>query len=245
MSMGLGVKSVYGHGGVSQLTSQYLGGNRNKAREFARADNFNVRTLLRRSNLPTAESQSQVRATGPSSSYSLPDAGASKRLTVKESRGDTEMQVHEDVSIYKGDASRGELVPGTKMATASSCLGKRKNKVTKPGKKPLDDGMDGNQSLVGLGGSIVRSPPIVKKKLAMHAQDADGPLEDGEAYRTVFKVETAVGRKEQPLSGTTALSPRHRASTKISSPSGKRAAPSPGRRQPANVASRRPLTSMP
>jgi hypothetical protein len=38
-------------------TSQYLGGNRNRKKEFARAENFNVRNILKRSNLPEIPGQ--------------------------------------------------------------------------------------------------------------------------------------------------------------------------------------------
>jgi len=33
-------------------SSQYLGGKRNRKKEFAKAENFNVRNILKRSNLP-------------------------------------------------------------------------------------------------------------------------------------------------------------------------------------------------
>lgn len=38
-------------------TSQYLGGNRNRKKEFAKAENFNVRSILKRSNLPDIPGQ--------------------------------------------------------------------------------------------------------------------------------------------------------------------------------------------
>ena len=53
------------------MNSQYLGGNRNKKREFVKADSFNIRNFAKRSNLPTGVTSSGggLGAAQPSQSY--------------------------------------------------------------------------------------------------------------------------------------------------------------------------------
>ena len=46
-------------------SSQYLGGNRNRKKDFARAENFNVRNILKRSNLPEIPGQSSRGISNP------------------------------------------------------------------------------------------------------------------------------------------------------------------------------------
>lgn len=43
----------YQYNGVSQLSTNYLGSKRHKNKQFAKADSFGVRNIVKRSNLPT------------------------------------------------------------------------------------------------------------------------------------------------------------------------------------------------
>ena len=43
----------YGCSGVSQLSTNYLGSKRHKNKQFAKADAFGLRNIVKRSNLPT------------------------------------------------------------------------------------------------------------------------------------------------------------------------------------------------
>ena len=53
------MSSLYcGVGAASQISSQYLGTNKNKRKDYAKADNFNLRQLAKRSNIPDSNTAS-------------------------------------------------------------------------------------------------------------------------------------------------------------------------------------------
>jgi len=63
------------------LNSQYLGGNRNKKREFVKADSFNIRNFAKRSNLPTG-----VTSSGSGLTSAHPPQPTSSALTTGKER---------------------------------------------------------------------------------------------------------------------------------------------------------------
>lgn len=104
------MSSVYcGLGTTSQISSQYLGSNKNRQKAFAKADSYNVRQLAKRSNIPNQKPESKgrphdsLRQSEHKTNKSFrPDAQSTNR-TMKNGEQqvyDVEALDYEDVSIY-------------------------------------------------------------------------------------------------------------------------------------------------
>lgn len=73
----------YGCSGVSQLSTNYLGSKRHKNKQFAKADAFGVRNIVKRSNLPTNTTAALKPA--PSQATTRLQPAMSKRSALMES----------------------------------------------------------------------------------------------------------------------------------------------------------------